>query len=106
MGFSDDEQVASWCLGEDIRPPEESLFSSEPTVTEPKEEAPPPKPKKKSTASKKPPRKQSSKLKDPTWVPAAERSRKVKGRLPEVKAKKVSEEDEELSKSSKKSDTQ
>ena len=103
MGFTSDEELATWCTNQDIHPPDQGIFGkNEPTIALEAEKEP--------VEQKSPPRKKKSaktkKANDPTWVPAAERSRKVRGRKPEVKPKdEVNNEDEENTGTTKKSNT-
>lgn len=108
MGFKSDEELAAWCVNQDIRPPDATFFA--PILPEPNEPVVEvqPEPAAKGIASKVQlaKKKQAKKSKDPTWVPAAERSRKVKGRKPEVKPKKkIGDEDEEHTGATKESNT-
>lgn len=102
MGFTSDDELATWCISQDIKPPDDGFFEvpAPPVLQEVKSEKPP------QPVAKKPSQKKSAKGKDPTWVPAAERSRKVRGRKPEVKPKNKVDDDEEHTGTTKKSDTE
>lgn len=101
MGFTSDEQIAQWCLNEEIEPPKRKFFDTEESQSEAIQEIETTKNVAKPTIKKKHPS-----AKDPTWVPAAERSRKVRGKKPAIKKqKKAGEEDEKSSGSIKKSNT-
>ncbi len=96
IGIETQEQFLEWCQHESIEPPAEDIFTSIPKPVP----APKPAPKTASSASvtKKSSARKKSKKKDTTWVPAAERSRVVKGKKPAsapVTDKTTEEEDEE-----------
>jgi len=103
------EQFLEWCERENIDPPVEDIFASI-SVQEPIPSAKPAaKPADKAAATKKKPAaRKKSKKKDTAWVPAAERSRVVKGKKPASappKRKTIEEDDEEHSKHTTASDS-
>jgi hypothetical protein len=98
IGINTQEQFLEWCKHENIEPPSEDIF----VLTQKPAPATSPvaKPAPKMPATKKSSARKKSKKKDTTWVPAAERSRIVKGKKPAALPstdKVIEEEDEEHS---------